>query len=202
MAAWEQGWGWKASPGVARPCHSSLKLPPCQRSGPWFNSYPMTTHSHAPLPFIWAPSLLSRARAAKGARCFLEQNAVYAEQVEINLHQLFQRMAGGLLMATSQPFRGEMIYCRRDACHLARNLGPSHLPRASTTQHLLGSGTLYQPLTFFPIPGFVISHDMQLQPSLFWFDIGREGAGAPGSLGSFCEENLFSLNPAHSLISK
>lgn len=63
------------------------------------------------IPCTWAPTLLSRASIEKGNRCLLEQNAVYAEQVEINLQELFQSVAGSLLMATHQPFRGEMIYC-------------------------------------------------------------------------------------------
>lgn len=63
------------------------------------------------IPCTWAPTLLSRASIEKGNRGLLEQNAVYAEQVKINLQELFQSVAGGLLMATYQPFRGEMIYC-------------------------------------------------------------------------------------------
>lgn len=91
---------------------------------------------HPSYPSPGPPTLLSRASIAKGNRCFLEQNAVYAEQVEINLHQLFQSMAGGLLMATYQPFRGEMIYCQGDATWQG-TWGLSHLPQASITQHLL-----------------------------------------------------------------
>lgn len=63
------------------------------------------------IPCTWASTLLSRASIEKGNRCLLEQNAVYAEQVEINLQELFQSVAGSLLMATYQPFWGEMIYC-------------------------------------------------------------------------------------------
>lgn len=87
-------------------------------------------------------------------------------------------------MATNQPFRGEMIYCQ--GLHHTASFGSS----------------LYQPLTSSHIPGFVTSHNLQLQPSPFRFGIGREAAGPPVSPGSFCEANLFSLNPAHSLISK
>lgn len=70
-----------------------------------------TTHPMPLIPCTWAFTLLSRASIEKGNRCLLEQNAVYAEQVEINLQELFQSVAGSSLMATYQPFWGEMIYC-------------------------------------------------------------------------------------------
>lgn len=127
---------------------------------------------------------------------------MYAEQVEINLHQLFHSMAGGLLMATYQPFGGE-----RDDLQPGRRLPLGEEPGGCLTfpglNHTASFGSsFYQPLTSFHSPGFVTSHNLQLQLSPFRFDIGREASGAPGSLGSFCEANLFSLSPAHSLISK
>uniref|UniRef100_A0A8C9QL06 Uncharacterized protein n=1 Tax=Spermophilus dauricus TaxID=99837 RepID=A0A8C9QL06_SPEDA len=88
----------------------------------------------------WALSLLPRLSTGRGNCCLFEQNAVYAEQVEINLHQLFQGIARGLRMATHQSFRGERV--RDDllpgrTMPLERNLEVSHPPGASVTQHFL-----------------------------------------------------------------
>ena len=67
-----------------------------------------------PTLFSPGPSPLQRPSPCdeKGNCCLSEQNAVYAEQVEINLCQLFQGMARGLWMTMHQPSRGEreMIY--------------------------------------------------------------------------------------------
>lgn len=55
------------------------------------------------------PPPLSRPSpgTGKGNYCFSKQNAVYAEQVEINLCQLLQGVARGLWLAMHQASRGE-----------------------------------------------------------------------------------------------
>lgn len=175
-----------ASSGEAGLCHSPQKttaLSEVEALVQQLNKIQQQQPTPTPLiPCTWAPTLLSRASIEKENRCLLEQNAVYAEQVEINLQELFQSVAGGLLMATYQPFRGEMIYCQGEFCPLARNLGLIHLPWSLNCSASFCS-SLCQPLTSFRIPAFVTSLGLPLQPSPFLFQVGREAAGVPGSLG-------------------
>lgn len=58
--------------------------------------------------------------------------------------------------------------------------------------------SLCQPLTTFRIPAFVTSLYLPLQPSPFLFQVAGKLQGLQGP----SETNLFSLNPAHTLISK